>query len=108
MTNAAHRKSRHKGHSHARSHAPETSIHLPEEGVALTGDNVFQKCKSFILEAGPWESLGTPKRIEALEDATIVPGHGEPCDKSYLKRQSEREVLEQKIDAAKLVPYPIG
>jgi glyoxylase-like metal-dependent hydrolase (beta-lactamase superfamily II) len=88
---------------------------------------VFQKCKTFIQEADPWEWLGALKRIEALDVETIVPGHGEPCDKGYLKRQAEiienwielvegfvrkgmteKEVLEEKFDVTRLDPYPIG
>jgi cyclase len=107
--------------------APQTSILLPEEGVVFTGDNVFEKCKTFVQEADPWEWLGALKRLEALDVETIVPGHGEPCGKSYLRRQaeiienwiglvedfvrrglSEKEALEQKIDATRLDPYPIG
>jgi cyclase len=103
--------------------APQTSVYLPEEGVVFTGDNVFQKCKTFIQEADPWEWLGALKHLEALDVETIVPGHGEPCDKSYLRRQaeiienwiglvedfvrrglSEKEVLEQKFDVTKLDP----
>jgi cyclase len=107
--------------------APQTSIHLPEEGVVFTGDNVFEKCKTFVQEADPWEWLSALKRIEALDVKTIVPGHGEPCGKSYLKGQaeiienwiglvegfvqrgmSEKEALEQRIDVTRLDPYPIG
>lgn len=107
--------------------APQTSIHIPEEGVVFTGDNIFHKCKTFVQEGDPWEWFEALKRIEALDVETIIPGHGEPCDKSYLKRQAEivgnwvelvegfiqrgmteEEALQQKIDTLKLDPYPIG
>jgi hypothetical protein len=58
---------------------------------------------------------------------TIVPGHGEPCDKSYLRTQAqiienwvvavedlvrlgytEDEALAAALDVSKLDPYPIG
>jgi hypothetical protein len=58
-------------------------------GQSATADNVFEKCKTFVQEADPWEWLSALKRIEALDVKTIVPGHGEPCGKSYLKRQAE-------------------
>jgi hypothetical protein len=58
---------------------------------------------------------------------TIVPGHGQPCDKSYLRTQAEiienwvgavedqvrrglteDEALARPLDVRKLDPYPIG
>lgn len=104
---------------------PQTAVFLPDEGVAFTGDNVFHKVKTFIQEADPWEWLAALKRIAALGAETIVPGHGEPCDNSYLPRQaeiieawvgaveefvrrgmSEEEALQQ--PAPNVDPYPIG
>ena len=42
----------HPGHT-----APQTSVHVPEEGVVFTGDNVFHKCRSWLQECDPWEWL---------------------------------------------------
>src|SRR5947209_1200311 len=69
--------------------APQTAVHLPEEGVVFTGDNIFHKVKTFIQEADPWEWLDALDRIGQIDAAVIVPGHGEPCDRSYLKEQAE-------------------
>ncbi len=105
--------------------APQTGIYLPEEGVLFTGDNIFHKVKTFIQEADPWEWLAALKRIEQIDAAVIVPGHGEPCDRSYLKRQAEiieawvgavedfvrRGLTEEealKEPAPQVDPYPIG
>ncbi|HZQ38696.1 MAG TPA: MBL fold metallo-hydrolase [Dehalococcoidia bacterium] len=104
---------------------PQTAVFLPDDGVVFTGDNVFHKVKTFIQEADPWEWLAALKRIAALGAETIVPGHGEPCDNSYLPRQaqiiegwigaveefvrrgmSEDEALQQ--PAPRVDPYPIG
>jgi len=104
---------------------PQTAVLLPEEGVVFTGDNVFNRCKTFIQEADPWEWLEALKRIEALGAEVIVPGHGEPCDNSYLREQAA--ILEAWIDAVQAFvdrgmtkeealaqpapdvdPYPIG
>ncbi len=68
---------------------PQTSAYFPQEGVVFTGDNVFYRCKTFLQEANPWEWLASLKAIEALDVSVIVPGHGEPCDKSYLREQAE-------------------
>ena len=69
--------------------APQTSVLVPEEGVVFTGDNVFHKCRSWLQECDPWEWLAALKSIEALDVETIVPGHGEPCGKAYLKEQGQ-------------------
>ncbi|MBV8890204.1 MAG: MBL fold metallo-hydrolase [Alphaproteobacteria bacterium] len=107
--------------------APQTSVHVPEEGVVFTGDNVFYKCRSWLQECDPWEWLEALRLIEALDVETIIPGHGEPCTKAYLKEQAqivenwigfvERQVergaspedmLKEPIDATRQDPYPIG
>jgi len=113
----------HPGHT-----APQTSVHLPSEGVVFTGDNVFHECKTFVQEADPWEWLDALRKIEALDIETIVPGHGEPCDKRYLARQaqiienwigivegyvrrglSEDESVAEPLDVVRSIdPYPIG
>jgi cyclase len=113
----------HPGHT-----PPQTSVFLPQEGVVFTGDNVFHQCKTFVQEADPWQWLEALEQIRALDVETIVPGHGEPCDKSYLSRQaqvlhnwigvvskyverglSEDEAVHEPLDVVKDVdPYPIG
>jgi glyoxylase-like metal-dependent hydrolase (beta-lactamase superfamily II) len=96
--------------------------------VVFTGDNVFHACKTFVQEADPWEWLQALDRIEALDVGTIVPGHGEPCDRRYLARQrqvlhnwigvveeyvrrglSEDEAVAEPLDVVRDIdPYPIG
>ncbi len=74
----------HPGHT-----APQTSIHVPEEGVVFTGDNVFHKCRTWLQECDPWEWLAALHSLDALDVEVIVPGHGEPCGKAYLKEQAQ-------------------
>lgn len=113
----------HPGHT-----PPQTSVFVPGEGVVFTGDNVFHQCKSFLQEADPWEWLDALQRIAALDVQTIVPGHGEPCNTSYLAEQAqiihnwigvvedyvrrgltEDEAVAQPLDVARDIdPYPIG
>jgi cyclase len=113
----------HPGHT-----SPQTSAYLPGEGVVFTGDNVFHGCKTFVQEADPWEWLDALKNIAALDVHTIVPGHGEPCDKTYLAEQAqiihnwigtveqyvrrgltEDEAVNEPLDVSKAIdPYPIG
>ena len=104
---------------------PQTAVLLAAEGVVYTGDNIFSRCKSFIQEADPWEWLAALERIGELEVDVIVPGHGEPVDKSYLQEQAdviegwveavgefvrrgltEEEALRE--PAPRVDPYPIG
>jgi glyoxylase-like metal-dependent hydrolase (beta-lactamase superfamily II) len=107
--------------------SPQTAVHVPEEGVVFTGDNVFCRSKTFIQEADPWDWLAALRRIEALDADVIVPGHGEPCDRGYLAEQAEilerwvdavqrmvdrglteEEAVREPLDAAALDPYPLG
>jgi cyclase len=112
----------HPGHT-----APQTSVYVPQEGVVFTGDNVFYKCKTFVQEADPWQWLEALDRIGQLDVEVIVPGHGEPCDRRYLKEQAqiienwigavedlvqrgltEEEALAEPLDVLKLDPYQLG
>jgi glyoxylase-like metal-dependent hydrolase (beta-lactamase superfamily II) len=68
--------------------ASETAIHIPQERVVFTGDNVFYKVQLFFHEAYPREWLESLKRLEELDVDIIVPGHGEVCNKSYLSEQA--------------------
>jgi hypothetical protein len=71
--------------------------------------------------------LAALKSIEALDVETIVPGHGEPCGKAYLKEQGQivenwigyverfvdrgvgpDEILQAPIPVTEQDPYPIG
>jgi cyclase len=107
--------------------APQTSVQVPEEGVVFTGDNVFYKCRSWLQECDPWEWLTALKSIEALDVETIIPGHGDPCTKAYLKEQGEivenwvgyierfvdrgltpDEILKEPLEVTNQDPYPIG
>jgi cyclase len=74
----------HPGHT-----APQTSVYVPQEGVVFTGDNVFYKCRTWLQECDPWEWLDALRNIAALDVETIVPGHGDPCGKAYLKEQAQ-------------------
>src|SRR5438874_1193755 len=106
---------------------PQTSVHVPEEGVVFTGDNVFHKCRTWMQECDPWEWLAALDRIAALDVEVIVPGHGEPCGKAYLKEQAQivenwvgfietqvdrglgpEEILKAPVPVTRQDPYPIG
>lgn len=107
--------------------APQTSVYVPEEGVVFTGDNVFRQCRTWLQECDPWEWLKALEDIAALDIETIVPGHGEPCGKDYLKEQAQivenwvgfverhvergvgpEEILSEPVPVTQQDPYPIG
>jgi cyclase len=85
---------------HLPGHSPgQTAVLIPEERVIFTGDNVCNNVQGFFHEADPYKWLESLKRLEQMEFDTIVPGHGEPCDKSYLKK--EAEFVQECIDIMK-------
>ncbi len=63
-------------------------VHIPEERVVFAGDNVTCKIQGFLHEADPFAWLESLKKLEDLDVDYIVPGHGEPCDRSYLKDEA--------------------
>jgi glyoxylase-like metal-dependent hydrolase (beta-lactamase superfamily II) len=108
--------------------AEQTAVHVPEEGVVFTGDNVFGHVKTFIQEGDPWEWLAALERIDVLDFDVLIPGHGEPCGHSGLGEQADvirrwieavTELIEKGLDEAEAIaaapglvatidPYPIG
>jgi cyclase len=66
----------------------QIAILVPEERVIFTGDNVTNKRQGFLHEADPYAWLDSLKRIGQLDFDYIVPGHGLPCEKSYLKEET--------------------
>ena len=67
----------------------QTAVFVPEERVVFTGDNVTCRVQGFLHEADPFAWLESLQKIGELEVDYIVPGHGEPCDKSYLKEEAD-------------------
>jgi cyclase len=66
----------------------QIAILIPEERVIFTGDNITYKMQGFLHEADPYAWLESLKRIGQLDFNYIVPGHGLPCEKSYLKEET--------------------
>ena len=67
--------------------------------MVFTGDTVTHKLRSILLDADAVSWLESLDRIGELEVDYIVPGHGEVCDKSYLKEESK--YIQDCIDAVK-------
>lgn len=69
--------------------AGQSSVYVPEKKVIFTGDNIFYKVQTFLQDALPDEWLASLKQIEGMDIESIVPGHGEICNPSYIKEQTD-------------------
>jgi glyoxylase-like metal-dependent hydrolase (beta-lactamase superfamily II) len=79
----------------------DTFIYLPAERVLATGDLLVNPI-SFALSCYPTEWLATLTKLDALDTAVIVPGHGLPLrDKTLLHatRDLFRELLSRGKEA---------
>jgi len=66
-------------------HTPfQVAVHIPEERVVFTSDNVFCKVQAWLHQSLPYEWLDSLKQIQELEADVLVPGHGSICDRSYI------------------------
>jgi glyoxylase-like metal-dependent hydrolase (beta-lactamase superfamily II) len=66
--------------SHVGGHAPPTiMIHVPEDKVLFTGDNVEVQQHSFTGEGRFASWIEVLRRIEGMDLVAIVPGHGDIC-----------------------------
>ncbi len=85
----------HKGNKtirliHVGGHTPATSlVHVVEDSVLFTGDIVVKDRHPFIGHGNSKEWLDALTFIRQLGVRTIVPGHGEICDKETLQQLSE-------------------
>ncbi len=74
---------------HVPGHTPfQVAVHVPEERVVFTSDNVVYKLQSLLLESLPYEWLDSLRRTQELEADILVPGHGGICDPSYIPEMS--------------------
>lgn len=69
--------------------AGDLVVHLPEEGVVFTGDILFHRCTPIGWEGTFANWIAALERIEALEPAVVVPGHGPLADVDGLRAMRE-------------------
>ena len=61
-------------------HTPyQGAVHIPEEGVIFTSDNVFHNVQTFLHEALPDEWLNTLQNLKDMDVETMVPGQWSAC-----------------------------
>lgn len=76
-------------------------LYLPDEKIVITGDLLVNPV-SFALSSYPSEWLRTLEKIDALDAAILVPGHGEPLKDEVLLHATidvMRELLKAGKDA---------
>lgn len=68
-------------------HTPgQALVHVPEERVVMTADNIIHGAPPFFHAADLWawfDSLGV---LESLDVDWYIPGHGTPCRKDWIPR----------------------
>ncbi len=73
---------------HMPGHTPyQAAVVVEEEGVVFTSDNIFCRVQTWIQEGNPDHWLSALESLRALDEETLVPGHGPVCDKRYLDEQ---------------------
>jgi len=82
---------------HLPGHSPyQVSIHIPEEKVIITSDNVTYKLLPGFRHVVPYEWGKSLDFLMSLGQNTLIPGHGEVCDSSYLSEM--KAVIEDCIN----------
>jgi cyclase len=75
---------------HVGGHTPASSlVYVVEDGVLFTGDVVVNDRHPFIGHGNSKEWLNALTFIRRIKAKTIVPGHGEICDRETLQMLSE-------------------
>ena len=79
-------------------HTPyQVAVHVPEEGVVFTSDNIFHRVHPFLHQAVPYQWLDSLDRLQELGAEFLVPGHGDVCRPSYIPEM--KAVIQAWIDA---------
>lgn len=60
-------------------------VHVPDEGVVLMGDVLFNRCAPIGWEGSTDNWISALRRVEELEPEFVVPGHGPVCDLDGLR-----------------------
>jgi len=81
----------------------QIGVHVPEERVLFTGDNVMYRLQTFLYSANPYDWLQSLDRIGEFDVDYIVSGHGEVCNREYLPEwasfiQEWIDTVQQAID----------
>jgi cyclase len=65
----------------------QTTVHVPEERVAFTGDTLFSGCQTWLMTSDVDQWVTALDRIRTLDVDWLIPGHGPVVTKLYLDVQ---------------------
>jgi len=66
-------------------HTPyQVAVHIPEEKVVFTSDNIFYQVQAYLHQAVPHQWLESLDRLQQLGAERLVPGHGAVCTPAYI------------------------
>jgi cyclase len=72
---------------HMGGHTPDSCIvDLPDVGVLFASDLIFEGRVPYLRQAHFADTLKALHSLEGLGDRIVLPGHGKPCDMSYVTR----------------------
>jgi len=81
-------------------HTPShIGVYIPEARIIFAGDNFTTDSQPSLAQSSPLEWVDSLKKIESLDIAIVVPGHGQICGPEKLKEF--RAFLEMCIDMVK-------
>ena len=108
-------------------HTPATAVvHLPDDGILFTGDAYVNNLHPFPGDGNIVEWIEALSRIEGMDVAKVVPGHGEVCGlesvgrlKAYFQEMKDRvldlvnkgcgrEEVEERVDLFSYFPVEEG
>jgi glyoxylase-like metal-dependent hydrolase (beta-lactamase superfamily II) len=76
-------------------------VHVPDDGVVLTGDVLFHRCTPIGWEGSTGRWIAALARIEALAPEWVVPGHGPVCGVDGVREMREYlEYVQREASAA--------
>ncbi len=76
--------------THGGGHTPSDLIlYLPEDGIAFTGDLVFNDCHPYLADGDPQSLLSWLNYMQTLDIQRIVPGHGPVGNASELEEMKD-------------------
>jgi cyclase len=71
-------------------HTPyQVAVHVPEERIVFTSDNIVAGTMPYFHQALPLEWLKNLEVYKKLDVDRLVPGHGPIVDKSYIPQMSQ-------------------
>ena len=68
--------------------AYQVAVLIPDEKAVFTSDNIFYKVQAWLHQALPFKWLESLNQLKTFDVDTLIPGHGDICDRSYIPEMS--------------------